>query len=204
MKEKGHPIEHAFTRAIPTAQCMNCHMHQPNIFLNSYLGYTMWDYESDAPRMWPGPDNQTPRPEGMSDAELAVGLAEGSLCSVRPNSLTLGIQPNARIALSFGVKEPGTAMRMAPAALTFDYAQHFGAAPPDAYERLLLDALQGDQTLFLRADEVEAAWEWTDTLRASWDHPEAAPLLEYPAGSWGPAEVDQLFPNTCEARWSRG
>lgn len=53
MKEKGHPIEHAFTRAIPTSQCMNCHMHQPNMFLNSYLGYTMWDYEFDAPRMWP-------------------------------------------------------------------------------------------------------------------------------------------------------
>ncbi len=52
-RESGHPVEHAFTRAIPTAQCMNCHMHQPNIFLNSYLGYTMWDYESDAPRMWP-------------------------------------------------------------------------------------------------------------------------------------------------------
>jgi hypothetical protein len=53
VKEKGHPIEHVFTRAITTAQCMNCHMHQPNIFLNSYLGYTMWDYESDAPLMWP-------------------------------------------------------------------------------------------------------------------------------------------------------
>jgi len=52
-KEKGHPLRHVFTRAIPTAQCMNCHMHQPNIFLNSYLGYTMWDYESDAPSMWP-------------------------------------------------------------------------------------------------------------------------------------------------------
>jgi hypothetical protein len=51
--ESGHPIEHAFTRAIPTAQCMNCHMHQPNMFVNSYLGYTMWDYESDAPHMWP-------------------------------------------------------------------------------------------------------------------------------------------------------
>ncbi len=53
MKEKGHPVRHAFTRSIPTAQCMNCHMHQPNIFLNSYLGYTMWDYEADAPHMWP-------------------------------------------------------------------------------------------------------------------------------------------------------
>jgi hypothetical protein len=50
--ESGHPIEHAFTRAIPTSQCMNCHMHQPNIFLNSYLGYTMWDYEADADLMW--------------------------------------------------------------------------------------------------------------------------------------------------------
>ncbi len=52
-KEKGHPLQHVFTRAIPTSQCMNCHMHQPNIFLNSFLGYTMWDYESDAPHMWP-------------------------------------------------------------------------------------------------------------------------------------------------------
>jgi hypothetical protein len=51
--ESGHPIEHAFTRAIPTSQCMTCHMHQPNMFLNSYLGYTMWDYEADAPLMWP-------------------------------------------------------------------------------------------------------------------------------------------------------
>jgi hypothetical protein len=51
--ESGHPIKHAFTRAIPTAQCMNCHMHQPNMFVNTYLGYTMWDYEADAPFMWP-------------------------------------------------------------------------------------------------------------------------------------------------------
>lgn len=68
-KEKGHPVRHAFTRAIPTAQCMNCHMHQPNIFLNSYLGYTMWDYEADAPFMWPGPENRAPKPAGMSDAD---------------------------------------------------------------------------------------------------------------------------------------
>jgi hypothetical protein len=51
--ERGHPLKHVFTRAIPTSQCMICHMHQPNMFLNSYLGYTMWDYESDAPHMWP-------------------------------------------------------------------------------------------------------------------------------------------------------
>ena len=68
-RERGHPLVHAFTRAIPTAQCMNCHMHQPNIFLNSYLGYTMWDYESDASFMWPGPENRAPKPPGMSNAD---------------------------------------------------------------------------------------------------------------------------------------
>ena len=51
--KKGHPLKHEFTRAIPTSQCMICHMHQPNVFVNSYLGFTMWDYESDAPAMWP-------------------------------------------------------------------------------------------------------------------------------------------------------
>jgi hypothetical protein len=62
--ESGHPIGHSFTRAIPTSQCMNCHMHQPNIFLNSYLGYTMWDYEADADLMWPGPENRLTPPKG--------------------------------------------------------------------------------------------------------------------------------------------
>jgi hypothetical protein len=52
-EEEGHPIVHSFSRAIPTSQCMSCHMHQPNMFVNTYLGYTMWDYESDAPFMWP-------------------------------------------------------------------------------------------------------------------------------------------------------
>ena len=52
-KEEGHPLRHEFTRSIPTSQCMVCHMHQPNMFVNTYLGYTMWDYEADAPAMWP-------------------------------------------------------------------------------------------------------------------------------------------------------
>ena len=74
--ESGHPLSHAFTRAIPTSQCMVCHMHQPNMFVNSFLGYTMWDYESDAPLMWPKeqqfPDAKTMRrvldrnPEGAA------------------------------------------------------------------------------------------------------------------------------------------
>src|SRR4051812_8570680 len=67
-KESGHPLGHAFTRAIPTSQCMSCHMHQPNVFLNSYLGYTMWDYEADADLMWPGPENRLPAPKGKEAA----------------------------------------------------------------------------------------------------------------------------------------
>jgi LVIVD repeat len=66
--ESGHPIRHAFTRAIPTSQCMGCHMHQPNIFLNSFLGYTMWDYEADADLMWPGPENRLKPPPGKEVA----------------------------------------------------------------------------------------------------------------------------------------
>lgn len=62
--ESGHPLQHAFTSAIPTSQCMVCHMHQPNVFVNSFLGYTMWDYESDAPHMWPK-EEKTP-----TDAEI--------------------------------------------------------------------------------------------------------------------------------------
>ncbi len=62
--EEGHPIRHTFSRAIPTAQCMSCHMHQPNMFMNTYLGYTMWDYESDAPSMFPA-EQRYP-----SDAEI--------------------------------------------------------------------------------------------------------------------------------------
>ena len=68
--ERGHPIRHVFTRAIPTSQCMTCHMHQPNIFLNSYLGYTMWDYESDADLMWPGPENRLPARNADEEARF--------------------------------------------------------------------------------------------------------------------------------------
>ncbi len=63
----GHPLKHAFTRSIPTSQCMNCHMHQPNMFINTFLGYTMWDYESDAPFMWPE-KQQYPSHEEMRKA----------------------------------------------------------------------------------------------------------------------------------------
>jgi glucose-6-phosphate 1-dehydrogenase len=117
--------------------------------------------------------------------------------------LTLSIQPREAIALSFGVKQPGGAMVMAPATLAFDYREHFQSKPAEAYERLLLDALLGDQTLFLRADEIEASWRYADEVLNAWRRPDAPPLLEYPAGSWGPAEAEALLQG-CEGGWSKG
>lgn len=92
---------------------------------------------------------------------------------------------------------------MVPANFTFDYKEHFGTSTPPAYERLLLDALQGDLTLFLHADEVEASWQFADAIRQGWTRPEAPPLLSYPAGTWGPPVADDLF-RGCEGSWSRG
>lgn len=143
------------------------------------------------------------RPDGMAEAEFRRALRDGSLCQIRPNVLTLAIQPRERIALSFGVKQPGAEMTMAPAHLAFDYREHFGEEPPEAYERLLLDALEGDPTLFLRADEIEASWRYADAVLAAWRGPAAPALLEYEAGGWGPAEAQALF-HGCEGGWSRG
>jgi len=130
-------------------------------------------------------------------------LPDGTVCQLRPNHLTLSIQPREALSLSFGVKAPGSGMAMAPAELSFDYKDRFGVNTPPAYERLLLDAMQGDPTLFLRTDEVEASWRFADALRRSWEGPEAPALLEYPSGSWGPPEADALF-RDCEGSWSRG
>jgi glucose-6-phosphate 1-dehydrogenase len=142
------------------------------------------------------------RPAGMGDAELQRHLRDGTLCLVRPNVLTIGIQPDEGIELSFGVKQPGPQMVMAPASLAFDYRQHFGVEPADAYERLLQDAILGDASLFLRADEIEASWRYCDAVLDAWRDPALVPLREYPAGTWGPADADALFYG-CEGGWSR-
>jgi glucose-6-phosphate 1-dehydrogenase len=117
--------------------------------------------------------------------------------------LTLRLQPEEAIQLSFGVKQPGNTMDMTPATMRFDYSDHFGEDPPEAYQRLLADSLLGDQTLFLRGDEIEASWEYADTVLAEWQQPRAASLEEYEAGSWGPASADRLF-GPCQGSWSRG
>ncbi|MEM1416882.1 MAG: glucose-6-phosphate dehydrogenase [Myxococcota bacterium] len=143
------------------------------------------------------------KPEGMEDGALRRALRDGSLCQIRPNVLTLGIQPRESIQLSFGVKRPGAQMVMSPAQLAFDYADHFEQKSPPAYERLLLDAVLGDATLFLRGDEIEASWRFADALAASFRDPAGPPLRRYAAGSWGPDEAGGLFYG-CEGGWTRG
>ena len=142
------------------------------------------------------------RPEGMAPNDFRKALHDGSLCQIRPNVLTLSIQPREAITLGFGVKRPGAEMVMAPAQMAFDYRDAFDAPSAAAYERLLLDAIRGDATLFLRADEIEASWRFADEVLSGWAQGHT-PLVEYPAGSWGPDAADDLF-HGCEGGWSRG
>ena len=104
------------------------------------------------------------------------------------NSLTLCIQPDEGMHLRFETKLPGAGMRADPVDMEFHYSDHFGEqALPEAYERLLLDAIQGDASLFARSDEIELAWRLVDPLTAN-----VEPVF-YPPGSWGPAAADALL-----------
>ena len=111
-----------------------------------------------------------------------------------PNILSLCLQPDEGIHLRFEAKEPGVGMRTRSVDMEFHYEEDFGAgALPEAYERLLLDAMQGDAALFARADEIELAWCLIDRCHAHWIQPDAPPLASYEPGSWGPVEADELL-----------
>jgi glucose-6-phosphate 1-dehydrogenase len=120
----------------------------------------------------------------------------------RPNTLVLTVQPNEGVSLSLGAKIPGTRMRIRPVNMEFLYGTAFLSQSPEAYERLILDAMRGDATLFTRNDEVEAQWRICDPIVQAWSRPPDAggpPLYEYPAGSRGPVEADRLLEG--DARW---
>jgi len=108
------------------------------------------------------------------------------------NVLVLRVQPNEGISLLINAKTPGTVTRIAPAHMDFDYNVAFGSYSPEAYERLLLDAILGDSTLFIRGDEVEGAWKIIDSIEDAWHH-NTPPLSFYPAGAWGPAEANAML-----------
>ena len=109
-----------------------------------------------------------------------------------PNVLSMRIQPDEGIALKFAAKVPGPSMQLRPVRMDFLYGSSFGEAGPDAYERLLLDAMLGDPTLFARRDEVETAWALMQPILNAWEE-YGQPVYPYESGTWGPAKADQLL-----------
>ena len=114
--------------------------------------------------------------------------------SITPNILSLCIQPDEGVHLRFETKQPGAGMRTRSVDMDFHYAEDFGSdVLPEAYERLLLDAMQGDASLFARGDEIELSWAMIDDILASWEQARASSLVLYEQGSWGPVEAEQLL-----------
>jgi glucose-6-phosphate 1-dehydrogenase len=110
-----------------------------------------------------------------------------------PNELVISIQPNEGITLTFGAKAPGPINQISPVKMDFSYQQAFGAEPPEAYERLLLDCLAGDATLFTRSDEVNAQWAFTTQILEAWRDNPVRNLPVYEAGTWGPPGADDFI-----------
>ena len=112
---------------------------------------------------------------------------------VAPNVLVISVQPNEGIMLSFGAKTPGALNQIAPVNMSFDYVTTFGGEPPEAYERLLLDCLMGDATLFTRSDEVLAQWGYISQILNAWKKEPVQNLPVYEAGTWGPPGADEFI-----------
>jgi glucose-6-phosphate 1-dehydrogenase len=117
---------------------------------------------------------------------------QGQQRSIEPNTLLLRIQPDEGVNLCFSAKEPGPGLHIRPVAMEFHFSQTFKQEPPEAYERLVLAALLGDTTLFARADSIEQSWSVMMPILEGWQAG-LAPLLSYPAGSWGPPGADALL-----------
>ncbi|MEE9119582.1 MAG: glucose-6-phosphate dehydrogenase, partial [Calditrichia bacterium] len=114
------------------------------------------------------------------------------------NQLIIRIQPDEGILLNFGMKVPGAGFNIKNVGMDFHYSDLTDAKVPEAYERLLLDALLGDSTLYARADGVEAAWKFIDPILSAWENDPSIKLYGYPAGTWGPKETRQLFDDPSE------
>ncbi len=119
-----------------------------------------------------------------------------------PNLLAIRIQPDEGIMLRFGAKVPGLGLDVRSVTMDFSYGSAFSVDSPDAYETLILDALQGDASLFTRADEVEEAWSLIDPIVDAWAEMDAPTFPNYAAGTWGPPEADELLDRDGR-RWRR-
>jgi len=146
---------------------------------------------------------EAPRVLFNADADAPLG----------PNQLVIRIQPDEGISLRLQCKVPGSVLRIEPVKMDFHYGASFGKQSPEAYERLILDAMSGDATLFARRDEVQEAWKFVDAIENAWHgetrstelgaRKDGAPgLFEYAAGTWGPKEADELLARDGRA-WRR-
>jgi glucose-6-phosphate 1-dehydrogenase len=124
--------------------------------------------------------------------QVPHSIFDGSASTQPPNRLVIRLQPDEHITLRIMAKRPGEAMRLKPVDLGLDLTDSFKSRRLDAYERLLGDAIQGNLTLFMRRDEVDAAWRWIDPIRAAWDGDLDGPR-PYTAGTWGPAAAASLI-----------
>lgn len=124
---------------------------------------------------------------------------------INPNVLSFQIQPDEGIIVRVCSKPPGTKVRLQTVNMEFSYGTSFGKKPPEAYERLLLDAMKGDATLFTRADEIEQAWELLEPVLKAWGDSEtdSCPMFNYEAGTWGPKESNDLLVHTVGFSWRR-
>jgi glucose-6-phosphate 1-dehydrogenase len=110
---------------------------------------------------------------------------------LEPNQLVIRIQPDEGCSLKFGTKVPGQEVEVRSVEMEFDYESDFGSGTPEAYERLLLDCMLGDATLFARSDEIEEAWEIFDPILALWGQGGRPGI--YKSGTWGPPSADELL-----------
>jgi glucose-6-phosphate 1-dehydrogenase len=141
--------------------------------------------------------------------EVAVSLKKvphmifgGAEVEPSPDVISMRIQPDEGIAIRFNAKVPGAGTQIRPVRMEFSYGSAFGEAGPDAYERLLLDVIRGDPTLFTRRDEVEAEWAIVQPILDVWADPTGPAPFPYASGSWGPEEADTMISLT-DRTWRR-
>jgi glucose-6-phosphate 1-dehydrogenase len=135
--------------------------------------------------------------------EVPLLIFQSAAQQASPNVLTMRVYPNEGISLRFEGKRPGPDLRTRTVDMDFSYGSSFGVTSSDAYDRLLVDCMLGDQTLFTRADEVEEAWRLVTPALTAWETPTDPSLVpQYEAGTWEPAEAEQLI-NRDGRRWRR-
>lgn len=135
--------------------------------------------------------------------EVPYLIFQSAAQQTNPNVLTMRIHPNEGISLRFDAKMPGADLRSRSVDMDFRYGSSFGISTSDAYDRLLFDCMMGDQTLFTRADEVEAAWQVVTPVLTAWETPtDPSSIPQYEAGTWGPSVAEMML-NQDGRRWRR-